>query len=398
MKKYNISFIIILLIFITNSIYAEWVKCNETESFYVLSLLTNQNTLYCGTLNGIYISTNTGLSWIHSGLYNGYIRSIKFNNSYVFAATYVTGVFRSSDNGMNWSLTGLEQSPNALTVSGDDIYAGTDLTIWKSTDNGDNWVQTAINNKRVNSLAVNRPYVFASFEDTPGVYLTSNGGVNWIQALNNNYEYITLHTDSNNIYAGSYMHGIYYSSNNGSNWVDIGLPGLHIVTIITGGNYIFAASGYMFKSSDCGVHWETCNEGFPISEFSVHAFCISDNFLIAGTSQGIWRRPLSELIGIKIISSEVPVKFELYQNYPNPFNPTTKIKFDIPSEVRSRNFEVRLVIYDLLGKEVTSLVNGELKPGTYEVEWNASDFPNGVYFYRLTGEGFSESKKLIFIK
>jgi hypothetical protein len=78
---------------------------------------------------------------------------------------------------------------------------------------------------------------------------------------------------------------------------------------------------------------------------------------------------------------EIPVLYKLFQNYPNPFNPTTRIKFDIPLSPRGEGGRgVRLIIYDLLGREVATLVNEQLKPSTYEVEWDGSAFSSGVYF------------------
>jgi hypothetical protein len=101
-------------------------------------------------------------------------------------------------------------------------------------------------------------------------------------------------------------------------------------------------------------------------------------------------------IGIQKISSEIPEYYKLYDNYPNPFNPTTKIRFDIPFPPdESRG--VKLVIYDVLGREITTLVNEQLKPGTYEVEWDGTNFTSGVYFYRLEAET-TNGKAIIGIK
>jgi hypothetical protein len=104
-------------------------------------------------------------------------------------------------------------------------------------------------------------------------------------------------------------------------------------------------------------------------------------------------------IGIQPINTEIPTKFELFQNYPNPFNPVTKIKFDIPllrgvSEGRG----VLLKIYDVLGKEISVLLNEDLKPGTYEIEWNAENIPTGVYFYSLITNNFTQTKKMVVLK
>ncbi len=103
-------------------------------------------------------------------------------------------------------------------------------------------------------------------------------------------------------------------------------------------------------------------------------------------------------IGIKTISNEVPYNFSLEQNYPNPFNPKTKIKFSLPSAGQSHSLNVQLVVYDILGKEVTTLVNEQLQPGIYNVEWDASNIPSGVYFYQIKTLGFTDTKKAILIK
>jgi len=116
------------------------------------------------------------------------------------------------------------------------------------------------------------------------------------------------------------------------------------------------------------------------------------------------------LTGMNEISSAVPNGFSLYQNYPNPFNPTTKIKFSVAPPLGlpspSRVFDlsggeaegVRLAVYDALGREVATLVNEKLNPGTYEVEWDASNFSSGVYFYKLETGGFVQTRKMVLMK
>jgi hypothetical protein len=92
-------------------------------------------------------------------------------------------------------------------------------------------------------------------------------------------------------------------------------------------------------------------------------------------------------------NKEIPQKFALYQNYPNPFNPSTTISYDLPE--RSR---VKLSVYNLLGQEVATLVNTEQEPGRYNVKFDASGLPSGIYFYRLEAGRFIEQKKMILIK
>jgi hypothetical protein len=173
-----------------------------------------------------------------------------------------------------------------------------------------------------------------------------------------------------NIFAGSYTDGVYLSTNYGSSWVQIneGLNNYYITFLAVNNDYVFAG------------------------EYGV----------------GVWRRPLSELIGVQKISESVPQSYKLYQNYPNPFNPSTKISFSIPlsrgvDAEGGRGVSVRLTIYDLLGREIAILVNQNLKPGTYEVEFpapsgNGINYPSGVYFYRLTTNDYVVTKKMILIK
>ncbi|MBL1213044.1 MAG: T9SS type A sorting domain-containing protein [Ignavibacteriae bacterium] len=92
-------------------------------------------------------------------------------------------------------------------------------------------------------------------------------------------------------------------------------------------------------------------------------------------------------------------EFKLYQNYPNPFNPSTTIKFTIPPNVgTSRDLSLRLKIYDILGREVKTLVNEQKPAGTYEVQFDASSLSSGVYFYQLSAGSFVETKKLMLLK
>ena len=108
--------------------------------------------------------------------------------------------------------------------------------------------------------------------------------------------------------------------------------------------------------------------------------------------------PPDEPVGIKTISNNIPDKFYLHQNYPNPFNPSTSIRFDL-----KQSSNAKLIVYDILGREIVKLVNEKLTAGSYEVIWPAptgdgSDYPSGVYFYKLTTDEFSDVKKMILVK
>ncbi|MCI0448673.1 MAG: PQQ-binding-like beta-propeller repeat protein [Chlorobi bacterium] len=128
------------------------------------------------------------------------------------------------------------------------------------------------------------------------------------------------------------------------------------------------------------------------------ALDISNNVYVTGHSVGenandVCTIKYSSLVGINPVSSEIPKYFNLYQNYPNPFNPKTKIKFDLPVE----SFTL-LKIFDAIGKEISTLVNENLKAGKYELLWNPAKQNSGVYFCKLTTEGFTQTKKMVLLK
>ncbi|NOX64767.1 MAG: T9SS type A sorting domain-containing protein, partial [Chlorobi bacterium] len=107
------------------------------------------------------------------------------------------------------------------------------------------------------------------------------------------------------------------------------------------------------------------------------------------------------LASAKLINKNIPSDFALSQNYPNPFNPSTKIKYSIPNvEMRHASSlrNVSLKIYDILGREVATLVNEQQSPGNYEVIFNATNLPSGTYFYQLNAGTFVQTKKMLLIK
>jgi hypothetical protein len=116
----------------------------------------------------------------------------------------------------------------------------------------------------------------------------------------------------------------------------------------------------------------------------VNGWAVTDNGTISHYEEGI---------GISTINTEVPQKYSLEQNYPNPFNPVTIIRFEVPHKEY-----VSLKVYNILGSLVETLYEGELTPGTYKADFDASALPSGVYFYRLQSADFSYTRKMMVVK
>lgn len=124
-------------------------------------------------------------------------------------------------------------------------------------------------------------------------------------------------------------------------------------------------------------------------------------YMVVNQSSGLWVN-IDDLfignrsaIGITAINTEIPKEFSLSQNYPNPFNPSTKIRFQISGTSAAKTI---LYVYDMLGREVSVIVKENLKPGTYEVNWDAGSLPSGTYFYRLVTDEITITKKMVLVK
>jgi len=112
-----------------------------------------------------------------------------------------------------------------------------------------------------------------------------------------------------------------------------------------------------------------------------------------GSGRGIYFDRLQSVTGVSQEETSMPLYYSLSQNYPNPFNPVTNLEFGI-----SKLGFVSLKVFDMLGKEVATLVNENLNPGNYNYNFDASDLTSGIYFYKLESEGFQETKRMMLIK
>jgi hypothetical protein len=196
------------------------------------------------------------------------------------------------------------------------------------------------------------------------------------------------------IFAGTDTSGAYYSDDLGVSW--IGIPSINGKSV-TGflvnypSMYFAGTSDHgVFVSADRGLTWHSANNG--LTDSSVISLIVDQqDHLYAGTNKGLF-------MGTGIMTridekNKVPSTFSLNQNFPNPFNPTTVISYGLSVYGR-----VTLIVYDLLGREVKTLVNEVKRPGRYQVTVDGIDLPSGVYLYRLATGSYVETKKMILIK
>ncbi|MDR3596498.1 T9SS type A sorting domain-containing protein [Clostridium sp.] len=352
----------------------------------------------------MYRSTNEGKSWeqFNNGLPLTFINDFIIKGDIMYACTN-QGMFRSTDIGNTWALVynnSNDNYVNTLYVKGNDLFLGTDYgRIFKSTDNGANWTQmySGSPDSHVSCFAVSGNNIYAgTFKD--GLLLSTNNGGNWNQVEigyhNYGYHYVyirSLAISGNYIFAATDS-GIFRSTDDGITWASAnnGLSSLGIGTFLVNGTNIFVLANGLYFSSDYGTNWLPINGIFD----RFGSLVISGSYIWAGAAiTGIWKRPLSDVVGISKEVNHITRDYTLSQNYPNPFNPNTVITYSLQSSTN-----VKLILYNSLGQIVKVLENGFKNAGIYSVNFNAADLPSGIYFYRLEAGQFSQAKKMLLLK
>jgi len=298
----------------------------------------------CSDVGEIYKTTNNGLNW-------NIVYSINNNNF----NTDIRAIYFINQN------TGWLAGGGGLTTDGYGI-------ITKTTNQGITWTEYF--------TTTSQPYEFRSIFfvndltgwicGRKGIMKTSNAGINWNTQFFDEYTHIfqsIFFVDANTGWSIDNRSNTYKTTNGGVNWLVIYNPARRTLL-----KTYFIDQNTGFLIGDYGTILKTTNGG--------------GNFVI----------------GLNNSNENNPIMHSLSQNYPNPFNPQTKIKFAVSSNVKGQTSNVKLIIYDLLGREVATLVNEDLKPGTYEADWDGSNYSSGVYFYKIISDGYTETKKMVLMK
>ncbi|VAX27956.1 hypothetical protein MNBD_IGNAVI01-1645 [hydrothermal vent metagenome] len=172
-----------------------------------------------------------------------------------------------------------------------------------------------------------------------------------------------------------------------------------------GNNALELQNKYIYGDFGSGNIWmltkidnDIENELIEKTDFRIATFGVDNNneLYFADYSTGkIYTFKGTQVTGVK---KNEEINFSLEQNYPNPFNPSTTIKYQIPSNVKGETSNTKLIVYDILGREVATLVNQNHRPGNYKVNFNASSLPSGTYFYKLTVGNILKVKKMMLLK
>ncbi len=272
-------------------------------------------------------------------------------------------------------------------VSFDGAYDYVNTTIKYNSAGVQQWLQSlnGIDTDQKNAGALDK---------NGNIYVTGSGNFN----VGSNYDYITLKYSTTGVQ--QWMKSYNGTGNATDHAYDIAVDDSSNV-YVTGSSLNFNQQ-YEFvtiKYNTSGVQqWLITSPG------GGHNIAVDSlrNVYVTGTNtldSSIRTIKYSQITGIKKITNEIPLEYRLYQNYPNPFNPNTKIKYDVSANGRGQTADVNLIIYDVLGKTISVLVNEHQQPGKYEVDFYGNEFSSGLYFYSmLINSKIIDTKAMVLIK
>ena len=422
-------------------------------------LLNNGNTtIYVGVgTRGVYRTTDGGSSWSQQvgGFRATSNQAIATKSSGEILVAGPTDVFVSSDNGATWAprSSGLgthAQSIVTLGVTPAGSFLATssqNATMFRSTNNGVNWSQV--------SPPAQIPGPFITFSPSvilgggSGLYRSTNDGVNWARTSTTFLQTVNalIRHSNGTVYVGASYGGVHASADTGKTWTPKGLSGQDIRSLVeTASGAMLAAVNYtgiyrttdggtswtplsttttgiqpkklyragssailgifgsttgdaVFASTDEGSSWTSASSGLPFPVSATDFATTTGGRLLAATAgpAGYSGFGVVSATGsvsdAKPTSMVLPAEIALGQNYPNPFNPATTIQFSLPTAGPAS-----LKVYDLLGREVATLLNESKSPGSYEVRFDAARLASGVYLYRLTAGDFVRTRKMTVLR
>lgn len=386
-----------------------------TNPLYTVSAVTNEIVWAAGgsasaptvirTTNGGTWTNATGTGIGALPIYN--IWGIDANTALATGSSATgTFVYRTSNGGTTWtqvfSQTGgfinviLMTDANNGWMQGDPIAAR--WSLWRTTNGGATWDSTGQFLPQAGSEAgwnnsammVGTNIWFGT--NNSKIYYSSNNGTSWTsQALGELNSYAVWFNNSSVGLAGGTNMRV--TTNGGSTWGANTYPGTGNISGITGlGNdwWGLRTTTAIYYTSNNGTSWAQQHTG--TGAFN-HITKARNGFMLYAVGATGAVSKYGPTTDITPINTTAPSEYKLAQNYPNPFNPTTKINFSIPQA----GFTT-LKVYDVLGKEVATLVSNQLAAGTYAYEFNATNLTSGVYFYSIQSNGFTETKRMMLIK
>jgi photosystem II stability/assembly factor-like uncharacterized protein len=327
---------------------------------------------------------------------------------------YGTTILKTTNGGVNWSASRYPDTTIVINT----VYYTDSLTgflgafggiVLQTTNGGASWLQTIVDTSACSFFPIRK---FA-FRDTIGLacggiidisgvaWRSTNSGLRWKgQCIAPEPIFFVMWLDSINAVGagGDYEYGVSFvrSTDAGETWLydTTGIFGVGQNIAYRTRADVWIPAGFSSRWAHSTDSTKTWDEVLSPDSSAIYATVFLDTLLgwSFGTGGAIYKFDTS-LIGINYNQKNIPQETKLYQNYPNPFNPQTSIRFDV-----FRTARVRIVLYDLLGKELRVLTDDIRSPGNYTISFNSEGLSSGVYFYRIQAGKYFETKKLVVLK
>jgi photosystem II stability/assembly factor-like uncharacterized protein len=380
-----------------------------------VAFINSKTGFVCNSNGKLWKTTNVGKTWSENATFSLFIPNYIYADSSV--GCFISGsgnvLYSTTNYGNNWISIPVEGSIKYISFTSNTTgwICGDNGKIYKTSNGGSNWipVPTGISgNLNCLSFADLNTGWFGSSNNA--IFRTTNSGYSYdsigvrgdvkcIRFLNATTGFITRYYT---LHQWNYTYQYRYISkttNGGSNWIDVksdvdflNNPFNFNSLFFIGTEFGFAAAnnGELFGSSNSGANWFFINNVLSKPLNAVY-FKMPDLGWVIG-EKGLIMASGNAVIGVG--KKELLIQdFNLSQNYPNPFNPVTNINYSV-----SKSGLVRITVFNILGKEIETLVNENLSPGTYSVTFDAGKYSSGIYFYRMKTEGFTDVKKMILLK
>jgi photosystem II stability/assembly factor-like uncharacterized protein len=422
--KNNRLFLILLLLAAVNTFSQNtWIRQSTPTNLWLYKCsFPDSITGWAAGEDGVIIkTTNGGLNWVSAvSPVDFFIYDIYFLNKRLGWAlandNFVNGtaVLTTTNSGENWSMYRFPDSTTLLysvyfTDSLNGFMGGYGGKLYRTTNGGANWFHASVDSSAYSGFPIDKVRingntgiaVGGSYDIVGVIWISNNGGVNWHTWAFGSEPLLCFDFLSQSkivVLGGDYDFGVVQAKtyDAGSNWNydylnTFGIPrGLSFRTQSEGWG-VLSISARFYYTLDTGNSWNVMNVPDTISLYDI-TFTDPYHGYAVGNRGGVYRYN-TNTIGIINNHNGVPESDLLYQNYPNPFNPLTTIEYFI-----SRPSAIKIIIYDITGREVKIIYDGLQGSGTHKIKFDSSELSSGVYFYKLEAGDFTESKKMVIIK
>jgi photosystem II stability/assembly factor-like uncharacterized protein len=408
----------------TNILDAQWVQQvgNPFENLTDIVMLGSETAIAIGDRNGILRTTDAGTTWVNETIHLSAVfhwNAISFVDSLNGGIVGDQTVWSTTDGGMGWQPITGSLGPKILSIlciGVGQFYVGTDSGwVYNTADTGRTWTGEKISAWPIRSLFTHHPPIVgvSKYVLTPYSLCTQYMTLppSWSERILTYFQGLGSQALDGEFCGGGGagfivgVQGDLYpapavlrKSISDTAWsrASTGISGIGALHGVSAPSanviYVCGTQGMLFKSTSGGDTWikstaPTTRDLRAIYFYDENqGFAVGDSGVILYTSNG-------GVTSVRDREGSLPTGFALEQNYPNPFNPSTTIVFHL----RERSF-VSLKVYDVLGREIATLVSEELYAGDYSVTWEAASFPSGVYFYQLRAGPYVGTKKLMLVR